>query len=95
MQIDDLDSTGHELPSFAGFSPDSMGDGLRPIKPLRRRGRAFTQSRSLPVGSFKFSDKSQSKGHAQNDGSMCMDDDWSEDPLFSTSSAPLQLDIEF
>lgn len=84
MQMDD-----HELPSFTGFKPDSMGDGRRPMKPLRRRGHAFTQSRSLPVGSFKFSDKSQSKGHED------MDDDWSKDPFFGTSTAPLQLDIEF
>lgn len=95
MQMDDLDSKRHDLPCFTGFGPDSVGDGSRPIKPLRRSGRAFTQTRSLPVGSFKFSDESQSRDHAQNEGSMDTDDDWSEDPSFSMSTAPLQLDMEF
>lgn len=85
MQIDSIASE-NALPASAFLHSHS-----RPVKPLRGSRRQFTQTRSLPVGSFRFSDRSPSIGALPFVGENNGDDDWSEGPSFT----PIVMNEEF
>lgn len=93
MRNYDLESNRHALPSISEFN--AMREGSRPVKPLRRTGRPFTQTRSLPSGTLWSSNDSDHSAYRPILGTMNSDDDWSKDPTFDSPTQPLTLDMEF
>lgn len=83
----DMDATATEADALPSFC---INGGPRPIKSLKRSGRTFAQTRSLPVGSEQMRLMAQ----PQHLDTHTMDDDWSAVALDS-STKPLELDIDF
>lgn len=81
-----------EVEADALFSFASSG-GSRPVKPLKRSGRKFAQTRSLPAWSL-FSKESPLTAQPQHVDTHKMDEDWSA-VAFDSSTKPLELDIDF
>lgn len=86
--------TEHPDMDMPYLGPSFSGPELRPIKPLKRSGRQFTETRSLPAGSLRFSGDSQSMfPSAGLEAKIVEEEDWSEAPSFASASTTPHRDI--
>jgi hypothetical protein len=77
MQVTDPEADGHSLPTFTGFEA-TLG-ASRPMKPLKRSGRQFVQTRSLPSGPLQFSSDPRPRDWLLDSAAKSVEDDWSKD----------------
>jgi len=90
MQTSESEGDENTLPIFAEL--DASRGEARPVKPLKRSGRQFGQTRSLPAGSFQFSTDMQSMDRSPDLVTKGIDEDWSEDPLAMKSMQAMDFD---
>jgi len=90
MQISESEAAENTLPTFAEF--DARPGEARPVKPLKRSGRQFAETRSLPARSFRFSSDMQSMDRLPDLVTKSIDEDWSEDPLAMRSIQAMDFD---
>ncbi|KAF7965813.1 hypothetical protein HWV62_41721, partial [Athelia sp. TMB] len=90
----EMDNQSEQPASAEGMphsGPSFSGPELRPIRPLKRTasGRQFSQTQSMPAGSLRFSNDSQSiSGSTGLEAQSIEEEDWSEAPSFASASKP-------